>query len=87
MAVQILFDRLRFIDRLKGAGIDDHQARAHDEAMDEASHESVATKSDLRMEVGHIETKIEIAVRDMTIRMGGIAIALFAALAAIKYFD
>ena len=86
MTDQILFDKLRFIDRLKRAGIDDNQARAHAEAMDEALHESVATKSDLRVEISRLETKIEIAVRDMTIRMGGIAIALFAALAAIKFF-
>ena len=29
---------------------------------------------------------IELSVRDMTIRMGAIAIALFAALATIKFF-
>jgi hypothetical protein len=75
MADQILFDKLRFIDRLKSAGIDDNQARAHAEAMDEALRESVATKLD-----------IALAVRDMTIRMGAIAIALFAALASIKFF-
>jgi hypothetical protein len=86
MADQILFDRLRFIDRLKRAGIDDNQARAHAEAMDEALHESVATKADLRVEISRLETKIELAVRDMTIRMGAIAIALFAALASIKFF-
>jgi hypothetical protein len=86
MADQILFDRLRFIDRLKRAGIDDNQARAHAEAMDEALHESVATKADLRVEISRLETKIELAVRDMTIRMGAIAIALFAALASINFF-
>jgi hypothetical protein len=75
MADPILFDKLRFIDRLKRAGIDDDQARAHAEAMDEVLRESVATKLD-----------IALAVRDMTIRMGAIAIALFAALASIKFF-
>jgi hypothetical protein len=74
VADRILFDKLRFIDRLKSAGID-NQARAHAEAMDEALRESVATKLD-----------IALAVRDMTIRMGAIAIALFAALASIKFF-
>jgi hypothetical protein len=93
MADQILFDKLGFIDRLKRAGIDDNQARAHAEAMDDALRESVATKADLRMEISRLETKIErletkieLAVRDMTIRMGAIAIALFAALASIKFF-
>ena len=32
------------------------------------------------------EHKIEMAVRDLTIRMGGIAILLFGALASIKFF-
>jgi hypothetical protein len=75
MADQILFDKLGFIDRLKRAGIDDNQARAHAEAMDEVLRESVGTKLD-----------IALAVCDMTIRMGAIAIALFAALASIKFF-
>jgi hypothetical protein len=75
MADQIHFDKLGFIDRLKRAGIKDNQARAHAEAMDEALRESVATKLD-----------IALAVRDMTIRMGAIVIALFAALASIKFF-
>jgi hypothetical protein len=56
MADQILFDRLRFIDRLKRAGIDDNQARAHAEAMDEALHESVATKLNIAMAVCDMTT-------------------------------
>ena len=47
-----------------------------------ALRESVATESDIA-EVKHL---IELSVRDMTIRMGAIAIALFAALATIKFF-
>jgi hypothetical protein len=137
MADQILFDKLVFIDRPKRAGIDDAQARAHAEAMDEALRESVATKSDidllkntvqsevarlentvqsevarlgntlqsevarlgnaiqseatrlenkLQSETARLENKIELAVRDMTVRMGAIAVALFAALASIKFF-
>jgi hypothetical protein len=93
MADQILFDKLAYIDRLKRAGIDEGQARAHAEAMDEALRESVATKSDIAAVENDIaafradiEHKLEIAVRDMTIRMGGIAVVLFGALAAIKFF-
>jgi hypothetical protein len=93
MADQILFDKLTYIDRLKRAGIEDNQARAHAEAMDEALRESVATKSDIarlenliRSESTRLETKIDLAVRDMTIRMGAMAIALFAALASTKFF-
>ena len=75
MTDQILFDKLIYIDRLKRAGITDEQARAHAEAMDEALRDAVATKVDLR-----------IAVKDLTIRMGAVAVTLFAALTAIKLF-
>jgi hypothetical protein len=104
MADMILFDKLAFIDRLKRAGIEDNQARAHAEAMEDALRESVATKADIarlenmihseivrlenmiRSESTRLETKIDLAVRDLTIRMGAIAVALFAALASIKFF-
>jgi ubiquinone biosynthesis protein UbiJ len=89
MADQILFDKLGFIDRLKRGGVDENHARAHAEAMEAALRESVATKSDiarLETKIERLETKIELAVRNMTIRTGTIAIALFAALASIKFF-
>ena len=119
MADMILFDKLAYIDRLKRAGIDDNQARAHAEAMDDALRESVATKGDLRNEISRLEnkieseitrlenkiesettrlenkigsesarleTKIDLAVRDVTIRIGAMLVALFAALASIKFF-
>ncbi len=41
------FDRLVYIDRLKGAGVDEAVARAHAEALREALFETVATKDDL----------------------------------------
>lgn len=80
MAEQILFDKLGFIDHLKRSGVTEDRARAHAEAM--ALRESVATKSD----IVRLEARIELAVRDMTRRMWTIAIALFAALALIKFF-
>ena len=79
---QIVFDKLVYIDRLKSAGVDEPQARAHAEALDQALRDTVATKQDVR----ELEHKIEIAVRDLTIRMGAIAIVLFGALATIKFF-
>ena len=82
MADTLLFDKLAFIDRLKKAGIDDAAARAHAEAMDEALRESVATKRD----ISEVKYEIRLAVRDITIRTGGGLIALFAALASIKFF-
>jgi len=82
MTDQILFDRLRYIDRLTQAGFPQEHARVHADALDEALREAVATKTD----VARLEQKIEVAVRDMTIRTGGMLVALFAGLAAIKYF-
>ena len=136
MSDTILFDKLVYIDRLKRAGIDDNQARAHAEAMNDALRESVPTKSDLRTESTRLETKIEaettrlenkiesevtrlenkieaevtrlenkmglesarletkirqpdridVSLREMTTRVGAMLVALFAALAAIKFF-
>jgi hypothetical protein len=80
---QILFDKLAYMDRLTRAGIADDQARAHAEAMDEALRESVATKSD----IAAVRNDIALAVRDMTIRTGAMAITLFGALAAIRFWS
>ena len=74
-STQVTFDKLAYIDRLKSAGIDEQAARAHAEALDQALREEVATKNDL-----------EIAVRDIKIWIGGVAIVLFGALASIKFF-
>ena len=68
-------------------GIDEAQTRAHGKALDTALRESVATKADitrLEIDITSLDRKIELAVRDLTIRMGAIAMALFAALASIK---
>jgi hypothetical protein len=57
--------------------------------MEDALREGVATKNDIagvKQEIIAVRHDIEIAVRDMTIRMGAIAIALFAALDSIKFF-
>ena len=83
---QVIFDKLVYVDRLKLAGVDEAHARAHAEALDQELRDTVATKQDLRNEVTRLENKIEVAVRDLTIRMGGIAIVLFGALATIKFF-
>jgi hypothetical protein len=51
-----------------------------------ALRESVATKADMVALKTDLEHKIEIAVRDMTIRIGAMLIVLFGALASIKFF-
>jgi hypothetical protein len=124
--VEITFDKLVYIDRLKSAGVAEPQARAHAEALDQALRDTVATKSDLATgrqefrdemrslreelreemhslreelreemrglreeihnEVARLDHKIDVLGRDLTIRMGGIAVILFGALASIKFF-
>jgi hypothetical protein len=90
---ELLFDKLTYMDRLKEAGIADEQARAHAEAMESALRDSVAkhtdivaVRADLNATRTELKNDIALAVRDMTIRMGVIAVALFAALASIKFF-
>lgn len=41
------FDRLAYVDRLKGGGIDEAQARAHADALDAAMRDTIATKADV----------------------------------------
>jgi hypothetical protein len=83
---QIIFDKLVYVDRLKSAGVEESQARAHADALDQALRDTVVTRQDLREEIVRLEHKIKVAVRDLTIRMGGIAILLFGALASIRVF-
>ena len=82
----LLFDKLAYVDRLTKAGIDEQQARALSDALDEALKESVATKADVRREIDRLEHQIQLAVRDMTIRVGGMLIVLFTALVAVRFF-
>ena len=85
-STQITFDKLAYIDKLKSGGIDETQARTHAEALDQALRDTVATKQDVREEITRLEHKIEVLGRDLTVRMGGIAILLFGALASLKLF-
>jgi uncharacterized protein YicC (UPF0701 family) len=82
-STQITFDKLVYVARLKSAGVDEMQARAHAEALDQALRDTVATKQDVREEITRLEHKIEVLGRDLTIRMGGIAILLFGAFASL----
>ena len=78
----LLFDKLAYVDRLTKAGLNEQQARAFSDALDEALKESVATKAD----IVRLEHKIDLLSRDLTIRMGGMLILLFTALVAIRFF-
>jgi len=97
---ELLFDKLAYIDRLTRGGIPEPQARAHTEAMDAALHESVATRADIaRLEAATrgvatqlehkielLDGKIDLAVKDLTIRVGVMLFALFSALEAARLF-
>jgi hypothetical protein len=82
MADTLLFDKLAYVDRLIKSGIDEAQARAHAEAMEEALRESVATKRDIA-ELSH---EIQLAARDLKIWVGGMLVLLFTALVAVRFF-
>jgi hypothetical protein len=59
---QLIFDRTRYTDTLRKAGIVEDTARAHSDALNDALHEAVATKADLN--VLQAENKAEfLAVR------------------------
>jgi hypothetical protein len=62
--------------------IDDQVARLEHKIGDEVAR----LEHKIADEVTRLEHKIDLAVRDLTIRMGVIAVALFAALAPIKFF-
>jgi hypothetical protein len=83
------FDRLTYVDKLKAAGIDERFARAHADALEQALREEVATKADitaLKTDVLRLEHKLEVGLRDVTIRLGSLVIAGVAVLAGIKFF-
>ena len=82
METQLLFDKLAYVDRLIKSGIDEGQARALSDALDEALKESVATKVDVLA----LRQEIQLAVRDLKIWVGSIPVLLFGALVAVRVF-
>ncbi len=70
----ITFDKLAYLEHLKASGIPEAQAKAHAMALDDALRDSVATKVDL-----------ELLKRDITIRIGGMIMALGGVLIGIKF--
>ncbi|MGB0718912.1 MAG: hypothetical protein ACPGRX_00465 [Bdellovibrionales bacterium] len=70
------FDKFEYIEKLKASGVTKAHALAHAEALDAALKEKVATKFDL-----------EILGRDIKIWTGSLALVLFGALVALKFFS
>ncbi|MFN3076793.1 MAG: DUF1640 domain-containing protein [Alphaproteobacteria bacterium] len=72
----ITFDTLKFVHRLRDAGIPEPQAEAIAEAFKDASGEAdLATKQDL-----------VVLEQRLTIKLGAMMVALAAFLSAIKFF-
>jgi len=61
------FDRLVYIDRLKGAGVDEAVARAHAEALRDALAEGVATKADVQ----DLGVALRAEMRDLSVALRG----------------
>lgn len=65
----LTFDRLAYMDRLREAGFDEKQARAHAEALNGALRDSVATKADIeRLEI-KLDAKIETTAASLKIEI------------------
>ena len=59
MAEQQLFNKVVYINRIKRAGITEHEARAHAEAIEQALHEGIATDIELvRNDLQQLEHQI-----------------------------
>lgn len=79
----VTFDRLAYVDRLKDAGVDEKQARAHAEALDAALRDTVATKTDidllrseLRMDLANLKTDLARWLFAAVLAIGGLMIAV-----------
>lgn len=79
----VTFDRLTYIDRLREAGVDDKQARAHAEALDAALRDTVATKTDidllraeLRADLANLKTDIARWLFAAVLAVGGLMVAI-----------
>ena len=93
MSIAIAFDALNYVKVLEDAGVSRSQAEAQAKAQQAFvvsvldSHEhSVATKADLAALRSDLVNQIQIAQRDVIIRLGAMIVALGGILIAIKYF-
>ncbi|MBF0340708.1 MAG: DUF1640 domain-containing protein [Magnetococcales bacterium] len=78
----ITFDTLKFVRRLRDAGVDEKQAEAFSEAIKEVQEsqlKELATKGDLAL----LKADLRDLEYRMTIRLGGLMIAGFSALGVL----
>ncbi len=78
----MMFDRLRYVDRLIQAGVEETIARAQAEALRDALEETVATKDD----INRLEHKIELLGRDLIIKGASMGVILAGLLVGLKVF-
>ena len=76
----MMFDRLRYVDRLIQAGVEETVARAQAEALRDALEETVATKDDIK----RLEHKIELLGRDLVIKGASMGVVLAGLLVGLK---
>lgn len=86
----ITFDTLKFVERLKAAGIPEYQAKAEAEALQEALSDSaaytLATKQDvhdIRLEIRDVRAEIERSKYDLIKWMAGLLLAQAAVVATL----
>lgn len=87
---EITFDTLRYVKRLKDAGVPEKQAEVQAEALREIIEDKLVTKRDLEQLEKRLNQKMkEIEARlsyNLTIRFGGMLVAAVLILAAIIKF-
>lgn len=85
----IAFDTLRFVRRLRDAGVEERQAEAFSEALREVQDsqlKELATQGDIaaiRSDMRDIKSEMRELEYRLTIKLGGLMIAGFGLLAAI----
>jgi hypothetical protein len=86
----VTFDTLKFVEKLKAAGIPEGQAKAEAEALQEAFSDSAAytfaTKrdvADIRLEIRDVRAEIERSKYDLIKWMAGLLLAQAAVVAAL----
>ncbi|BBU60758.1 hypothetical protein MSC49_06930 [Methylosinus sp. C49] len=89
----VVFDTLKFVEKLEAAGVSHAQAKATAEAFAEATGQELVTKSDLAAAKAELKADIastraelrEVELR-MTVKLGGLIVgAVGVILAAIRY--
>jgi hypothetical protein len=82
----LTFDKLAYVDRLKAAGMDDREARALADGLDQALREEVATRTDLTAVKNELHVELQAMKHDILRWMVGVAFAQVGLTVAIVRF-